>query len=310
MHEPYNRRTALKLLLGCAALARMSGVIAADPTQSLVSRAIPRSGERIPVVGLGTWQTFDVGPATSERSALKEVLRLFTSHGASLIDSSPMYGNAERVSGDLISELGVRDQMFIATKVWTSGRDAGIKQMEQSMRRLGTQRIDLMQVHNLLDVDAHTGTLRAWQQSGRLRYIGVTHYHAGAFAELERLVRTRQYDFAQFNYSLQEREAEARLLPACAETGTAVLINRPFAEGALFRQVRGRSVPPWAGEFDCSSWAQFFLKYIVSHPAVTCVIPATSNPQHLLDNLQAGSGRPPDAAMRRRMVEHFERGQA
>jgi aryl-alcohol dehydrogenase-like predicted oxidoreductase len=272
---------------------------------SIQQRPIPRTGERLPVVGLGTWQTFDVGTNAPERAELTEVLRRFAAHGGRVVDSSPMYGQAERVVGDLAGELGVREKLFLATKVWTSGRDAGIRQMEASFKLMRAGKMDLMQVHNLLDLDAHSKTLRDWKSAGRIRYIGITHYHAGAHADLERLVRTREWDFAQFNYSLAEPEAEARLLPACAEAGVAVVVNRPFAEGALFRKVKGRELPGWAAEIDCASWAQFFLKWIVSHPAVTCAIPGTSRVVHLEDNLKAGVGRLPDAAMRKRMAEYL-----
>src|SRR4029077_6066470 len=199
----------------------------------------------------------------------------------------------------------VRDKLFLATKVWTSGREAGIQQMENSLKLMRAGAMDLMQVHNLLDLDTHARTLREWKAAGRIRYAGITHYHAGAHADLERLVRTREWDFAQFNYSLAEPEAETRLLPVCAELGVAVIVNRPFAEGSLFRRVKGRDLPPWAAEIDCASWAQFFLKWIVSHPAVPCAIPGTSRVVHLEDNLKAGLGRLPDAAMRKRMADYL-----
>lgn len=272
----------------------------------LQRRAIPRGGERLPIVGCGTWQTFDVGAKAPERAELKEVVGLLGGVGNAVVDSSPMYGEAERVVGDLTAEAGVREKLFFATKVWTSGRDAGIRQMETSLKLMRAGRMDLMQVHNLLDVDTHAVTLREWKKQGRVRYIGITHYHAGAYADLERLLKTREWDFAQFNYSMAERDAEMRLLPACADLGVAVILNRPFAEGALFRRVKGRKLPPWCAEFDCATWGQFFLKYILAHPAVTCAIPGTSRVAHLKDNLQAGSGRLPDAQTRRRMVEYIQ----
>ena len=240
-----------------------------------------------------------------ERAELAEVLRRFAAHGGRVVDSSPMYGQAERVVGDLTAEQGLREKLFLATKVWISGRDAGIQQMENSFRLMRAGRMDLMQVHNLLDVATHAKTLREWKSAGRIRYLGITHYHAGAHADLERLLKTREWDFAQFNYSLAEPEAETRLLPACAELGVAVIVNRPFAEGALFRRVKGKELPPWAAEIGCASWAQFFLKWILSHPAVTCAIPGTSKSTHLEDNLQAGVGRLPDPATRRRMAEYL-----
>jgi aryl-alcohol dehydrogenase-like predicted oxidoreductase len=280
---------------------------ASERAKPLIKRPIPRSGKALPVVGLGTWQTFDVGPNAPERAELREVLQALVEQGASVVDSSPMYGQAERVVGDLAGDLGIHPKLFLATKVWTSGREAGIRQMENSFRLLRTQRIDLMQVHNLLDLATHVKTLREWKTSGRIRYLGITHYHEGAHRDLERLVRTREYDFVQFNYSMTEREAEDRLLPACADSGTAVIINRPFAQASLFGKVKGKPLPPWAADFDCTSWAQFFLKYLLAHPAVTCVIPGTRRTRHLRDNLQAGMGRLPDPAMRRRMVEYLTR---
>jgi aryl-alcohol dehydrogenase-like predicted oxidoreductase len=272
-----------------------------------LKRPIPRSGEMLPVVGVGTWQTFDVGPKSPERAELKDVLRLLVESGGSVVDSSPMYGNAEGVVGDLAAELGLREKLFYATKVWTSGREAGIRQMEDSFRRMRTQRMDLMQVHNLLDLAVHTKTLREWKSAGRIRYVGITHYHDGAHAELEKIVKTRDWDFVQFNYSMAERGAEARLLPACIDSGTAVLVNRPYSQGGLFPRVKGKPLPDWAAEFDCTSWGQFFLKYLLGHPAVTCVIPGTSRADHMKDNAKAGMGRLPDAAMRRRMAEYLDR---
>jgi len=277
-----------------------AGAAAAPP---IARRPIPRTDEAIPVVGLGTWQTFDVGAAESARAPLKEVLAGLVARGGRLVDSSPMYGRAEAVVGELAEELGLQAQLFYATKVWTTGQAEGVRQMEASFRRMRVERMDLMQIHNLTDWRTHTPTLKEWKQAGRVRYIGITHYHEGAYAELERLVRTGEYDFVQLNYSLGERAADARLLPLARETGTAVIANRPFVEGALFRRVRGKPLPGWAAEIDCASWAQVFLKWILGHPAVTCVIPGTANPKHLADNLGAGAGRVPDARMRARIIE-------
>lgn len=302
-----SRRRTLKLLAGgILAMSRRARSASAN-ANGMLKRPIPRSGEPLPVVGLGTWQTFDVGPTATERTELKEVLRALVSEGGTVVDSSPMYGQAERVVGDLAADLELHPRLFLATKVWTSGRDAGIRQMENSFRLLRTQRIDLMQVHNLLDLATHVKTLREWKTAGRIRYLGITHYHEGAHRDLERLVKTREYDFVQFNYSMTEREAEDRLLPACADSGTAVIINRPFAQASLFGRVKGKPLPPWAADFDCTSWAQFFLKYLLGHPAVTCVIPGTRRVAHLKDNMQAGMGRLPDAATRKRMVEYLGR---
>ena len=274
---------------------------------AMLKRPIPRSGEMLPVVGVGTWQTFDVGPPAPERAALKAVLKLLVAAGGSVVDSSPMYGKSESVVGELAAGLGLREKLFYATKVWTSGREAGIRQMEESFRLMRTTRMDLMQVHNLLNLSVHAKTLREWKAAGRVRYIGITHYHDGAHAELEKIVRTREWDFVQFNYSMAEREAETRLLPACLDSGTAVIVNRPFSQGSLFPGVMGKPLPGWAAEFDCASWAQFFLKYLLAHPAVTCVIPGTNRADHMKDNAKAGMGRLPDAAMRRRMAEYLAR---
>jgi len=257
------------------------------------------------VIGLGTWQTFDVGGDAIGRAQAREVLARFVAAGGQMVDSSPMYGSSEAVVGELATGLSVEKSLFLATKVWTSGRDAGIRQMEESMRRMRASRIDLMQVHNLTDVNTQLKTLREWKEQGRIRYLGITHYHEGAYAELERLIKSEQLDFAQFNYNVVSTAAEAHLLPICAERKTAVIVNRPFEEGALFRTVKGKDLPKWAEEFDCDSWARFFLKFILSHPAVTCAIPATRNPDYLVDNMGAALGRLPDVAMRLRMVQHM-----
>ncbi len=291
-------RRALLVLMAATA-ARPPGAGAAP---ALLARPIPSTGETIPAIGLGTWRTFDVGATEAARELLREVLQRFVAQGGRVIDSSPMYGNAEVVVGDLSIDLGVRDSLFLATKVWTSGREAGMAQMEQSFRRLATSRLDLMQIHNLLDWRTHLRTLREWKQAGRLRYLGITHYTAGAYDELERVMRSEPLDFVQLNYSMGEREAERRVLPLARDRGLAVLANRPFQGGDLFRKVRGQSLPSWAADLDCESWAQFFLKWILAHPTVTCVIPATSRPEHLVDNMKTGQGRLPDAATRERMV--------
>ena len=279
----------------------------ADSARRILSRPIPASAELLPAVGLGTYQSFDVGASAAQREPLKEVLRLFVQHGGKLIDSSPMYGPAESVAGDLCAELGLSGQLFMATKVWTSGREAGIRQMEESLRRMRVSRLDLMQIHNLLDWKTHLPTLKQWKSAGRIRYTGITHYHSGAYAEVERVMNTREFDFVQINYSIAEREAEQRILPLSRELGIAVIVNRPFAQASLFSRVRGKELPEWASEFDCKSWAQFFLKYILGHPAVTSVIPATAKPQHLLDNMGAGMGKLPDESMRRKMATYIDR---
>jgi diketogulonate reductase-like aldo/keto reductase len=272
----------------------------------MATRLIPASGEMLPVVGLGTYQSFDVGSAASERDPLKEVLRLFLQQGGKLVDSSPMYGASESVVGDLAAGLGIADRMFMATKVWTTGREAGIRQMEDSLRRMKVERMDLMQIHNLLDWKTHLATLKQWKAAGRIRYIGITHYHSGAYAELERLMKSKEFEFVQFNYSIAEREAEERILPLAHDLGIAVIANRPFAQASLFSRVRGKDVPAWAAQFDCKSWGQFFLKYILGHAAVTCVIPATAKPQHLLDNMVAATGQFPDESTRKKMAAFMD----
>ena len=269
----------------------------------MLTRSIPSSGEKLPVIGLGTWQAFDVNLTADSRRQLEEVLSLFVKFGGRVIDSSPMYGRAEEVIGDLTATLGIRDKLFLATKVWTHGKESGVKSMDRSMALLRSKRIDLMQVHNLVDVHTHLATLREWKEQGRIRYVGITHHEAGALGEMEKLMRSEKLDFVQINYSLMEPEAERSLLPLAQERGIAVLANRPFGAGDLFDKVRSKPLPDWASEFDCRSWAQFFLKWIVAHSAITCAIPATSKPRHLEDNMQGGTGRLPDPKTRRRMVE-------
>ena len=267
------------------------------------SSVLPQGTVKLPKIGLGTWQTFDAGNDSAARAPLREVLKLLDGN---VIDSSPMYGSSESVAGDLIAELGMRERLFIATKVWTSGREDGIAQMETSFKRLRVKVMDLMQVHNLQDVETHTRTLREWKERKRVRYIGITHYSSHAYAEVERLLKTGQYDFLQINYSLGERDSEKRVLPLAREKNVAVIANRPFAEGALFRQAKGKALPPWAAELGVGSWAQYFLKWIVSHPAITCAIPGTGKPEHMKDNLGAGAGPLPDAKARKRMTEYFD----
>ena len=269
---------------------------------SMLTRRIPITGEAIPVIGLGTWQTFDVGASEAERAPRLEVLRAFLAAGGRVIDSSPMYGRAETVTGDLLARLPGAPRPFFATKVWTRGKRAGEEQVRESIRRLRADPLDLLQVHNLLDWETHLPTLRDLKARGKVRYVGVTHYSRSAFAEVEKLLRSEQLDFVQLPYSVASRDVERRLLPAAAEAGTAVLVMRPFEEGELFRAVKGRPLPEWTKEIGATSWSQVFLKFIVSHPAVTAVLPATSNPKHLAENVLAGFGPLPDEALRRRMA--------
>lgn len=269
----------------------------------MLTRLIPSTGEAIPVIGLGTWKSFDVGEDAETLTAREEILAAFVARGGKLVDSSPMYGRAEEVVGTLAARRGLRPELFVATKVWTSGKDAGLRQMEDSERKLRARPIDLMQVHNLLDVEAHLESLAAWKSEGRVRYVGVTHYTASAHEAVARVVASRPLDFVQINYSVAEPEAERRLLPLALDRGVAVIVNRPLASGGLMRRLQSKALPPWASKIDCTSWSQVLLKFAASHPAVTCVIPATSSLEHLLDNMKAGSGRFPDSAMRARIAE-------
>ncbi|MSP48683.1 MAG: aldo/keto reductase [Alphaproteobacteria bacterium] len=266
------------------------------------TRAIPSSGEALPVVGCGTWRTFDVGSGPKERAPLREVLRILFEAGGSVIDSSPMCGASEAVVGDLLAAMKAHDRAFVATKVWTTGLQAGIAQMQQSMRLLKDERVELMQIHNLVDWRTHLATLRAWKEQGRIRYLGITHYTPGAHDELEAVMRAEKLDFVQLNYALDDRAAEKRLLPLAAERGIAVIVNQPFGGGSLIRALRDRPLPAWAGEIGCETWAQILLKFVLAHPAVTSVIPGTSRPEHMRDNVRAGVGRLPDQALRARMA--------
>lgn len=266
----------------------------------MITRSIPSSGEKLPVIGLGTWSVFDVDLTPANRPQLAEVLSLLVKHGGRVVDSSPMYGRAEGVVGELAAQSHLLDSLFIATKVWTMGKAAGIAQMQRSMARL--QKIDLMQVHNLVDVENQMASLHEWKTEGRIRYTGITHSQARGFYEVERAMRSWKPDFVQINYSVMEPQAAQRILPLAQELRMAVIINRPFGGGGLFGRVAGKPLPSWAAEIDCRSWAQLFLKWIVAHPAVTCVIPATNNPKHMEDNMAAGLGRLPDAKMRQRMI--------
>ena len=275
------------------------GAMAAEP---MITRPIPSSGEALPVVGVGTYRTFDVGGNEAAREPLKDVLRALFDAGGSVIDSSPMYGSAESVAGDVLAGIGMRSRAFVATKVWVEGRRRGIAQMRESMRRLRTDTIDLMQVHNLVDWRTQLSTIRAWKEEGTIRYSGITHYTPGAFDRLAAVIEAEPVDFVQLPYSIVVRDAEDGLLSLAAEKGVAVIVNRPYEGGDLFRKVRNRPLPGWAAEFDCASWGQFFLKYLLGHPAVTCVIPGTGKVRHMLDNVAAGKGRLPEAKARARMA--------
>ncbi len=296
-HKLWNRR---ETIAAAVAMGIIPGSLIAESV-TMLTRPIPASGETLPVIGLGTWQVFDVAGSAEELALRQSIIQLLVDNGGSLIDSSPMYARAEGVVGEVLDAGNNRDQVFLATKVWTDGKEAGESQMRRSADLMKTDTIDLMQVHNRRDLDVHMGTIRELQQEQRIRYSGITDYRSSALDEIENAMRKYKPQFVQINYSLGERDADKRVLPVAQELGIAVLINRPFVEGRLFRAVTGLEVPDWASDF-AASWGQFFLKYIVSHPAVNCAIPATSKLHHMMDNLGAGVGDMPDDATRRKMA--------
>lgn len=299
--ESWNRREVLSMAMTLGIVPEL----ALSETDKMLTRLIPGTDESIPVIGLGTWEVFDVAGSGDEIDARKKIMDMLVERGGSLIDSSPMYRRSEKIVGDIIRASGNRDELFLATKVWTDGKSRGESQMRRSVELMNAGVIDLMQVHNLRDTDVHMETIREWQQEGWIRYNGITHYTARAHSSLERAMREHKPQFIQINYSLGEREAEQRVLPMAEDLGIAVLINRPYMGGRLFTAVRGREIPDWATDF-AQSWGQFFLKFIVSHPAVTCAIPATSKPQHMADNLAAGFGVTPDETTRQRMAAFWD----
>ena len=292
------------LTLGLAPRAFAMDEPGGNAPEETLYKIIPSSGERLAVVGMGTSRTFSdaVDPAR-----LREVLRIFFDLGGQLIDSSPMYGPAERLLGELLPAARDASGLFAATKVWTDGRKQGLRQMQNSLRLMGVDTMDLMQIHNLRDWKTHLATLRDWKAAGRIRYLGITTSHGRFHAELEEIMRREKLDFIQLSYNIEDRETEKRLLPLAADQGIATLINRPYQRGALFRRVKGKMLPEWAAEIDCRSWGQFFLKFAAGHPAATCVIPATSQPRHMRDNMGANRGRLPDQAMRKAMLDYYKR---
>jgi diketogulonate reductase-like aldo/keto reductase len=306
-----NRQRFLRLAAGAGAVAAMlplsPGAAVPAALARMHTRAIPASGEALPVVGCGTWRTFDVGPAPAARAPLREVLQVLFDHGGSVIDSSPMYGPAEGVVGDLLTAMHAHERAFLATKVWTQGREAGLAQMRTSLHLLQAPRIDLLQVHNLVDWRTQLTSVRAWQREGRVRYCGITHYTPSAYRELEAVMREARPDFVQLDYAADDRAAEATLLPLATDLGIAVIVNQPFGGGGLLRRLAGRPLPAWAADIGCTTWAQVLLKFVLGHPAVTCVIPGTGRPDHMRDNVQAGFGAYPDAALRQRIAQAVAR---
>jgi diketogulonate reductase-like aldo/keto reductase len=294
------RALMLPLAMSIPSLARSADQ---KPLPKMERRAIPSTGEPLPVVGCGTWRTFDVGDDPNGQARLAEVLSTLFAAGGSVIDSSPMYGSSEAVAGTLLTRLDAHGKAFVATKVWTQGREAGIAQMEESMRRLQQPRIDLMQVHNLVDWRTQLATLRDWKARGRIRYIGITHYTSGAFDDVASVMRSEKPDFVQINYAADDRDAERRILPLAHDLGIGVVVNQPFGGGGLLARIGKTPVPAWAAEIGCATWAQLLLKFVLAQPAVTVVIPGTGRPEYMADNVRAGVGPYPDKAMCKRIIE-------
>lgn len=301
-----NRRHFLKCMGGVGLLGGIGVPAFVSAVSDSIKRRIPSSDEWLPVIGMGSWITFDVGDFAKARARRVEVLKTFFERGGALVDSSPMYGSSEEVIGHCLDKLTNDQGLFSATKVWIPGQWMGIRQMEASRELWGVEQFDLMQIHNMLDWDAHIETLKAWKAEGRIRYMGITTSHGRRHRELLEVMQREPFDFVQFTYNVADREAERELLPLAADKGIAVIINRPFQRGGLFRHVKGKQLPPFAHEIGCDNWAQFFLKFIVSHPAVTCAIPATSRVDHMQENMGAMYGALPDAVMRQRMIDYFE----
>lgn len=302
MDKKISRRTASKLLtLGTGGIL-LKQLTNMNNNKMMHRRSIPSTNEQLPVVGVGTWQTFDIGASETKRQALKEVLTILVEHGGAVIDSSPMYGRSEKVVGELTRGVNLKSQLFEATKVWTSGKEAGIQQMNTSIDLMQARPMDLMQIHNLVDWKTHLSTLREWKEAGKIRYIGITHYHKGGYEEVEKIMRTETIDFVQINYNVLVRDAAERILPLAKDKGIAVLINRPYAGGSVFRFSKSRVFPAWAAEFEAHTWGQLFLKFILANPAVTCVIPGTSKVRHILDNVQAGFGKLPNLEHQKKLI--------
>lgn len=307
MKTVYNRREALKLsLLAGIGLSLQSYGNLLSVNDKVHTRIIHSTGEAIPIVGLGTWQTFDVGNSSEKRKILNQVLVEMNRLGGTVIDSSPMYGSSEKVVGDLTSTLDFGNKLFYATKVWTTGRQAGIQQMEASMKKMQRAKMDLIQIHNLTDWKTHVKTLKDWKEQGKIRYWGITHYVDSSHSSLEEIIKSERPDFVQFNYSIKSRHAEKSLFDTARKYKTATLINQPYESGSLFRLIKGKELPQWAKEQDINSWGQYFLKFILANENVSCVIPGTSKPHHMIDNMGAGLGKIPDTNLRNKMVAHLK----
>ncbi|WP_455197571.1 aldo/keto reductase [Kaarinaea lacus] len=305
LNKPVKRRQFLKSIMAAGVSLPLLNTPLFAKNNAAIRKSIPKSGELLPVIGMGSSRTFDVYD-NEDLQKLLPVLQTFFDNGGALIDSSPMYGSSEKVIGDLLKQVNNKDTLFSATKVWIDGKSEGVSQMQNSMKLWGVKKFDLMQIHNLRDWEVHLDTLRQWKADGKIRYIGITTSHGRFHEELENILETEDaFDFVQFSYNLANRDVEARLLPIAKEKGIATLINRPFQRGSMFSKVKGKPLPDWVKDIDCESWGQFFLKFVVSHPAVTCVIPATSKRHHMVDNMGAGFGRLPDAKTRQRMIEFF-----
>lgn len=300
-----SRREATKLMGYSSIGALILPSLTSLKMTTILKRKIPSSEQYLPIVGLGTWQSFDVGNNSVDRKQLSEVLLTMKKLGGQVIDSSPMYGSSEEVVGDLTTQLHIQKDFFYATKVWTTGKQSGIEQMKTSMRRMNRKSIDLMQIHNLLDWNTHIKTLKDWKEKGIIKYWGITHYTDSSHAMLSRIIKKEKPDFVQFNYSITNRNAEKELITTATNNNTAIIINRPYGGGSLFRITKGKPIPEWCAEYDIKSWGQFFLKYILSHEAINCVIPGTSKPHHALDNMMAGYGRLPDNSGREKMYSYF-----
>ena len=297
-----SRRTVLKVV-GVSSLTPSMALQATDAKNYMARRIIPSTGELLPVIGLGTSRVFDTNLSEKSLNPRKEIVKALLDHGGSLIDTSPMYGRAEEVTGKIAQDLKINDRLFLATKVWIEGKEAGEIQMNASSKKLNKAVIDLMQIHNLLDWKTHIKTLYEWKEQGKINYIGISHFRSNAFSQIEKIITKERIDFAQFNYSLEEREAEKRLLPLCREKGVATLINRTFMRGKRFKAVARKKLPSWTYEYNVNTWSQFFLKFILANQAVTTVIPATSNPAHMIDNLIGGIGPIPEVGLQKKMVE-------